>query len=411
MNFLALLALTLSAHASPETDALARYVVTYQRAEAALQDFDAELDAAEREEKPGTLSRSSSYRELMALRILLTERSHALGEAYLELRRAPSEAARLRRKELEEKLLLLSPADRPAGFDLTERLRSHCSPAQCAGLAELKAPHATYELMRADMEANRDAVRAAVEKSRNDETLNAEIAEGASRLDFEGEAAAGPIKPGPGTNGNMNGYNFPERTYALTFDDGPNDDHTLPILKILQSFGKKATFFWLAENVGPKPGIVQKVKAAGMPRNNHSFTHLELPKQDHATLTKEIVGAQAVLKQVYKDTPRYFRCPFGAGLNIARVREMIAKNNMVHVFWTIDTIDWQDKDPASILARIKKQMAAEKRGIILMHDVHPQTVQATRLLLQYSKGLDGKKGQSLRWVTIPQIVDELNRRP
>lgn len=411
MTFLALLALTLSAHASPETDALARYAITYQRAEAALQDFDRELDQAEREEKPGLLARSATYRELSALRILLTERAHALGDAYLKLRRDPSPEARVRRLELEEKLRTLEPADRPAGYDLTERLRSHCSPSECAELSALAGPYASHALMQADVRANREAVQAAVEKSRSDDTLTAEIAEGAAQLDFEGEATTGPIKPGPGTTGNMNGYNFPERTYALTFDDGPNEEHTLPILSTLQSFGKKATFFWLAENVGPMPAIVQKVKAAGMPRNNHSFTHPQLPKLDNTQLTKEIVGAQAVLKQVYKDTPRFFRCPFGAGLNIARVREMIAKNNMIHVFWTIDSLDWQDKDPASVLARIKKQMSVEKRGIILMHDVHPQTVQAARLLLQYSKGLDGKKGQSLRWVTIPQIVEELNRRP
>ncbi len=76
---------------------------------------------------------------------------------------------------------------------------------------------------------------------------------------------------------------------------------------------------------------------------------------------------------------------------------------MIHVFWNVDSLDWQDKDPASILARVKKLMAAEKRGIILMHDIHPQTVEAVKLLLDSA-------APTQRWVVLPAIVDELNQR-
>ena len=82
---------------------------------------------------------------------------------------------------------------------------------------------------------------------------------------------------------------------------------------------------------------------------------------------------------------------------------------MIHVFWNVDSLDWKDKNPETILARVKKAMAAEKKGIILFHDIHPQSVEASKLVLKWSATLDGTP-QAQRWVTIPEIVNELNRQ-
>lgn len=218
------------------------------------------------------------------------------------------------------------------------------------------------------------------------------------------------IYPSPGEAGNMMGKDFSQNTFALTFDDGPSEKYTLPILEVLQAHRKKATFFWLAENVLAQPGIVKMVGEAQMPRENHSYSHAQLPRLSPEDLRREIIGSQAELTRAYGESPNFFRCPYGSGLNVARVRQMIADQDMIHVFWTIDSLDWQDKDPASIFARVKKQMTLEKRGIILFHDIHPQSVEATKLVLNYSDSLENSHGR-LRWVTIPQAVEEINRRP
>jgi peptidoglycan/xylan/chitin deacetylase (PgdA/CDA1 family) len=217
------------------------------------------------------------------------------------------------------------------------------------------------------------------------------------------------IQPSPGADGNISGYSFPERTWALTYDDGPSPRHTLPILDILQRFSVKATFFWVAQNLPGREEIVDKVKAGGMALANHSYTHANLPRLDAAALRKEVVASTDLQEQVYGERPRFFRCPYGAGLNNALIRRLIADTGMIHVFWNVDSLDWQDKDPASILARVKAQMAKEKKGVILFHDIHAQTVETSKLLLEYSAGLDGGP-QAHRWVTLPQIVEELNSR-
>ena len=49
----------------------------------------------------------------------------------------------------------------------------------------------------------------------------------------------------------------------------------------------------------------------------------------------------------------------------------------------------------------------EKRGIILHHDIHAQTVEAIKLLARYANSLK-KTPSQIRWVQLRDIVKELN---
>ena len=75
---------------------------------------------------------------------------------------------------------------------------------------------------------------------------------------------------------------------------------------------------------------------------------------------------------------------------------------MLHVFWNVDTLDWQDKDPESVFKRAQKQMLQYNRGVVLFHDIHPQSVIASKKLVEWSKV------QGVRWVKLNDIVKELN---
>jgi peptidoglycan/xylan/chitin deacetylase (PgdA/CDA1 family) len=46
------------------------------------------------------------------------------------------------------------------------------------------------------------------------------------------------------------------------------------------------------------------------------------------------------------------------------------------VLWTIDSLDWADPIADSITQRVLSQVAAAKKGILLMHDIHKQSVAA-----------------------------------
>src|SRR5271155_5558731 len=63
------------------------------------------------------------------------------------------------------------------------------------------------------------------------------------------------------------------RQLALTYDDGPNDPHTLRLLDVLAKHSVHATFFLIGRYVQQRPDIVRAVAQAGHVIGNHTFTH------------------------------------------------------------------------------------------------------------------------------------------
>src|SRR5438552_11055118 len=59
---------------------------------------------------------------------------------------------------------------------------------------------------------------------------------------------------------------------ALTYDDGPNDPHTLRVLEVLAKHNVKATFFLIGRYLEQRPYIVREVVNAGHIVENHTFS-------------------------------------------------------------------------------------------------------------------------------------------
>lgn len=395
---LLLLALPSFARAAGPAAAIDSYVNAYYLAESKLADFDAELDAAAKNAQPGFLTRSSTYRDLIALRNILDDKAHSMEQSLESL---PKSAPEL--NEFRARLGALDAAEKIAVSDLLPDLEK----------AALDLPHMFPSLdeERAFRRANRDTMNRRITRSRLDKSLAAEVRALASTLDFghqSDERSAFKIQPSAGSDGNISGGTFPANTWALTYDDGPHPQYTPMVLANLAELKKHASFMWLAECLINNPKLPDVARAAGMPTNDHSWTHENLDKANSVDLNKEITLSSEKDTDFYGQRPRFFRLPYGAGLSNKTVRKLIADNGMIHVFWNVDSLDWQDKEPTSILARVQKEMALEKRGIILFHDIHPQSVTASKLVLQWSASLDSTAA-SHRWVTIPEIVDELNK--
>jgi len=63
---------------------------------------------------------------------------------------------------------------------------------------------------------------------------------------------------------------------AFTYDDGPNDPHTLRLMEVLEKDGVRATFFVIGRYVQRRPDIVRDLLKAGHVIGNHTFTHPHL---------------------------------------------------------------------------------------------------------------------------------------
>lgn len=91
----------------------------------------------------------------------------------------------------------------------------------------------------------------------------------------------------------------------LTFDDGPIPEVTPRILKILDDFGVKASFFIVGDNAARNPQLVEEIRARGHAIGNHTMHHLRGYKTHGRTYLRDVLEADSLLHSTM------FRPPHG----------------------------------------------------------------------------------------------------
>lgn len=225
--------------------------------------------------------------------------------------------------------------------------------------------------------------------------------------------------PDLGPAGNMVGGTFPKGVWALTYDDGPGE-HTETLLRELQRRKVLATFFVQGGNFSSFPGVVKRIREAGHTVASHSYSHPLIPNLSEEGRRRQITQAVRELETVLGEKTRFFRLPYGAGVNTASVRQLIKDSGLIHAFWNVDTLDWQIKTVSGIVDNSMKQIRALQakglnRGMILFHDVHQRTVGSSSNG-QFSPGASLQvldellKDPAVRFLTLDEIVQEVNQR-
>jgi peptidoglycan/xylan/chitin deacetylase (PgdA/CDA1 family)/uncharacterized caspase-like protein len=186
------------------------------------------------------------------------------------------------------------------------------------------------------------------------------------------------------------GYGLPNKTIVLTFDDGPHASYTEEIAAILKQYNVPGIFFQVGQNVGKvdatgkqslnkNADTSKKLMDAGHVLANHSFSHALLSKQSGDGLHAEIERTDQLLKSINAKRSPLFRFPYGAknkeGMQILKTLGLRS------VMWNIDSLDWADPVPSSIVNRVMGNLEKEKRGIVLFHDIHERTVKALPMIL------------------------------
>lgn len=181
---------------------------------------------------------------------------------------------------------------------------------------------------------------------------------------------------------------LPAKTFALTFDDGPNPVTTPKILATLKDHGVKATFFVTGQNAQRYPELVRQIVAEGHELGSHTWDHPQLTKLTAAQITAQLDRTQAAVDAAlgYPYPLKQVRPPYGA-VN-ATVQATIAAKGASVVMWQIDSNDWRYKNnDQAILQHVLEgpNSLATRGGVVLFHDIHPQTVRVLDTVLRYAK--------------------------
>lgn len=182
---------------------------------------------------------------------------------------------------------------------------------------------------------------------------------------------------------------------AITFDDGPNPETTPRLLKMLAQRGIKATFFVLGSRATASPEIIKQMIAEGHEVANHSWDHPQLPKIPVAAADKQIGDTNAAIERITGKSPLYVRPPYGAMTPALRAH-LREKFGSTFIYWSVDPLDWKDRNPQLIHDRIVSHV--HSGAIILVHDIHPTTVDAM------PKTFDDLLAKGYKFVTVSQLI-------
>lgn len=175
-------------------------------------------------------------------------------------------------------------------------------------------------------------------------------------------------KQWPTKSGFYDGTNPAE--VALTFDDGPNDRHTLELVDLLAERGIHATFFMVGKYVRQRADIARTVHQAGHVIGNHSENHSRYRWPNWYSgeqLESEIEQCQEAIEDAIGITPALFRPPYGKAPDL--VEAAATKSGLKLLLWSVTCFDWELTDSAAIVKQARQEIDSRRQGeIVLLHD-------------------------------------------
>ncbi|HDR7454451.1 TPA: polysaccharide deacetylase [Bacillus cereus] len=177
----------------------------------------------------------------------------------------------------------------------------------------------------------------------------------------------------------------------LTFDDGPSK-YTQEVLNILKKENIKATFFVIGSHAEQFPSLIKGEKQYGHYVGLHSMTHDYKKLYNQGNFLSEMKQVQQILQRIIHENPILCRPPYGSKPGLTQdLRNQVTEAGLKIWDWTIDSLDWKfnkvplEQSVPKIVENVVSQANKDKE-IILMHDIHPQSVKALPEIIKQLKG-------------------------
>ena len=165
---------------------------------------------------------------------------------------------------------------------------------------------------------------------------------------------------------------------AFTYDDGPSE-YTADLLNTLEKNNSSATFFVIGNNIKGRENIIKKIYKSKSEVGSHGYSHINFTNLDKEELNTEINSTNILFNSITNDKISLLRPPYG------EYNDNVTSLNYNIILWNIDSKDWLLKDSEKIYNNVLKN--ACDGCIVLMHDIYPETIEATKKLIPELKSL------------------------
>jgi peptidoglycan/xylan/chitin deacetylase (PgdA/CDA1 family) len=205
-------------------------------------------------------------------------------------------------------------------------------------------------------------------------------------------------------NGSRDGSSF---RVALTFDAEHPDRPYRPgiaagLLDVLAARDVRSTWFMQGRWVEAEPTLARRVADEGHLVGNHSFYHARMPLLTDDGLATDVRDAEAAIRDVTGVDPApWFRCPFFAGSDDARVLGVLAGLGYRDIPADVVLDDWEPERTGDLLAAdaLRATPAIGDGAVVLFHAWPPGTLDGLPAII------DGLRARGATFVR----VDELER--
>jgi len=185
-----------------------------------------------------------------------------------------------------------------------------------------------------------------------------------------------------------------EKKIAISFDASWGDDRTDDILKILDKYNAKATFFTVGAWIDQFPDKLKIIYEKGHEIGNHSNKHPIMTAISKDRMIEEILITDAKIMSITGAGTTLFRCPSGEYNNL--VIETVEATNHYCIQWDVDSIDWKEQGANIEYDRIVKK--TKPGSILLFHNDAKYTPENLPKILEYLKA------QGYEFVKISDLI-------
>ncbi len=186
----------------------------------------------------------------------------------------------------------------------------------------------------------------------------------------------------------------PDKVISITFDTAWGNEDIDEVIKILEKYNCKATFFVVGDFIDKFPNSIKALSDAGHEVANHSNSHAHF---NGLSKEKMILDINKCDEKIYNITGKkniIFRAPYGE-YNDLLVKTCIETNRYC-IQWDVDSHDWLGLTTDEMKNRI---MSRVKNGsIILLHTGTKNTASALPEILS------SLKSEGYKFVVVSDLI-------
>lgn len=188
----------------------------------------------------------------------------------------------------------------------------------------------------------------------------------------------------------IQGHNFLDKNFLLTFDDGPTlvNGNTDKLILVLDNLRLTGMFFVLGDNLAKRleTSTIESIKE--LYGKNSVLSHGKVHKshQKYTDWKESIDYTNNLIHKIFptKNELVYFRPPYGQ--RNKTIADYFTTKKSKIIFWNIDSRDWSSKlGVKQVVNRQIKLMLLWRKGILLFHDIHSKAQKVTPIIYTYFK--------------------------